>query len=141
GSGEAAEVFGHHGFFAVRDSVPAQVSGTHSRRYDFQRSGSRCPWGSCLAALGARDLPLRDGESLPGGLAGGPRRRPEAEQARLHARVGFDFEGVVGLPRDMEPAGGLHDDSSAVTAAWISAGFIACGVPAMGDSAGFRIDL
>src|SRR5688572_28064182 len=120
------KVLGDRRRFAVWDTVLAQVSGTESRRGDFQRAAlrqrSRRRGTAALTAPAAarrnraravadlcthrvlvaarRALPLRAREPLPGWLAAGRLRAAELEQPRLRARIEFEFQCVVVGPRD-----------------------------------------
>src|SRR6185436_7843037 len=113
-----AEVLGQHGVAAVRHPVFPVITRLQAGRNDFQVAAA-------LEGVGAaHDRPLRNRVTLPAWIYSRRRlelRRPrrierrvavvesafghwwtEMQEARLRAEIGFDLQGAVVLPGDMQ---------------------------------------
>jgi hypothetical protein len=78
--------------------------------------------------------------SLPGFLDCRLCRRIELKEARLRSSIEIDAQGVVVLPRDVQPPGLAHDGADAESPALQLRGVVRIEIPGVGGCSGVRVE-
>src|SRR5678815_1330780 len=133
-------VLGERRLFAERNAVLAKVAG-------HQPCGDRLEVAEALlgrrqwrTAASLAHLPLRGGVALPRRSARWRLPLAKVQEARLRARIRFDLQGRVVLPRDAQPRWQTHQARRAIGFALVSGGSVLRRVPCIRDLLRVRVD-
>src|SRR5262249_14995002 len=141
---DSIEIFGHHGFSAVWDSVLAKVARPQSCGDDFHSPalGSDLSSEAAVETFGRQsessvEFPRCFGNSLPRSIL--LLRSAEVEQPRLRSSIGFQLQSLVILPGNMQPCRNSHDVRGAIAFALLAGGLVLRRIPAVGNAPGFLV--
>src|SRR6187397_2061073 len=150
------DILCNRGVLTIGNAIFSKIPFTEVRGDDFQRSAlidrtgqgrsaplssaaaAGCDWPGAVTNLrsdrsctttGSRTFPLGDGKSLPCLFARSLFRPIKGQKARLSTGIKFHLQGVVILPRDVQPAGLAHDSTDSEGFALKAGGIIFRKIP------------